>query len=143
MGSRFRSFFITMDQQFEKNDSQIEADLHRVGQEIREQPEGSVAPEVTERELVRRSLHPMVKYPTAAVPQPEQPAADDMTLPVYLHDASAAIKDRVERLVEDAFKHGVEHAAIEAQKSGPFIVDALHDALSDRFYEELKRRNLV
>ena len=131
-----------MDQNFEQQ-NQIEADIHRVGQEVKEQTGGSATPEVTERALVRQSLHPVVKAPTVAVPQAGQPVVNDMELPVYLHDASAAIKDRVERLVEDAFKHGVEHAAAEAQKSGPFIVDALHDALSDKFYEELKKRNIV
>ena len=136
-----KNIFI-MDQQFESQNN-IEADLHKVGQEVKEQIGGSATPEVTERALVRQSLHPMVKAPAVAVPQSGQPAAVDMELPVYLHDASAAIKDRVERLVEDAFKHGVEHAAVEAQKSGPFIVDALHDALSDKFYEELKKRNIV
>jgi len=136
-----KNIFI-MDQQFESQNN-IEADLHKVGQEVKEQIGGSATPEVTERALVQQSLHPMVKAPAVAVPQSGQPTAVDMELPVYLHDASAAIKDRVERLVEDAFKHGVEHAAVEAQKSGPFIVDALHDALSDKFYEELKKRNIV
>ncbi|OGM94235.1 hypothetical protein A2524_01010 [Candidatus Wolfebacteria bacterium RIFOXYD12_FULL_48_21] len=131
-----------MEEQLEQQ-NKIEADIHKVGQEVKEQIGGSATPEVTERALVRQSLHPMVKAPAVAVPQSGQPTAVDMELPVYLHDASAAIKDRVERLVEDAFKHGVEHAAVEAQKSGPFIVDALHDALSDKFYEELKKRNIV
>src|SRR3989339_2047667 len=114
-----------MEEQLEQQ-NKIEADIHRVGQEVKEQAGGGATPEVTERALVRQSLHPMVKAPAVAVPQAGQPAAVDMELPVYLHDASAAIKDRVERLVEDAFEHGVEHAAVEAQKSGPFIVDALH-----------------
>lgn len=131
-----------MEEQLEQQ-NKIEADLHKVGQEVREQTGGSVTPEVTERALVRQSLHPMVNAPAGPVPQQGQSAVNDETLPPYLHDAAPDVKDRVERLVEDAFKHGVEHAAAEAQKSGPFIVDALHDALSDRFYEELKRRKLV
>ena len=123
--------------------NKIEADLRRVGQEVKEQTGGSATPEATERALVRQSLHPMVKAPAAAVPQREQPAVNDESLSPYLRDAAPEVKDRVERLVEDAFKHGVEHAAAEAQMAGPFIVDALHDVLSDRFYEELKRRKLV
>lgn len=134
-----------MDQQnFETNQNKIETDLHRVGQEVREQASGGVVPEVTERELVKRSLHPMVQHPPVSTQVPQQvPIADDAMLPAYLQNESPAIKERVERLVEDAFKHGVEHAAIEAQKSGPLVVDALHDALSDRFYEELKKRGIV
>ena len=100
-----------MEEQLEQQ-NKIEADIHRVGQEVKEQAGGGATPEVTERALVRQSLHPMVKAPAVAVPQAGQPAAVDMELPVYLHDASAAIKDRVERLVEDAFEHGVEHAAV-------------------------------
>lgn len=137
--------FIFMDQQnFETNQNQIEADLHRVGQEVREQVSSGIAPEVTERELVKRSLHPIVQHPPVSAQTSHQsPTADDATLPDYLQNESPAIKERVERLVEDAFKHGVEHAAIEAQKSGPLVVDALHDVLSDRFYEELKKRGIV
>lgn len=131
-----------MDQQNFEAQNKIEADIHRVGQEVREQTGGGATPEATERALVRQSLHPMVKAPATPAPQQGQ-AADDAMLPAYLQDATREVKDRVERLVEDAFEHGVEHAAIEAQKSGPFVVDALHDALSDKFYEELKRRGLV
>lgn len=122
----------------------IESDLNRVEHAVHEQTGGSTTPEATERALVRQSLHPMVNVPTAS-PSIHQShtAADDAMLPEYLKDAAPEIKDRVERLVEDAFKHGVEHAAIEAQKSGPFVVDALHDALSDRFYEELKKRKMA
>lgn len=131
----------------------IEVDIHRVGQEVRERTGGVATPEDTERALVRQSLHPMVQQgasgvqsnPVAGVPsiQPSRSAKDDAMLPSYMKDVSVDIKDAVERLVEDAFAHGVEYAAIEAQKAGPFVVDALHDALSDRFYEELKKRNLV
>ncbi len=121
----------------------IEADIHKVGQEVRERIGGAATLEATERAMVHQSLHSMVQQTPLAAAQPNRSATDDAMLPSYMKDASYDVKDRVERLVEDAFKHGVEHAAIEAQKSGPFVVDALHDALSDRFYEELKKRNLV
>ncbi|AKM78188.1 MAG: hypothetical protein UX49_C0001G0044 [Candidatus Wolfebacteria bacterium GW2011_GWC2_46_275] len=131
-----------MEEQLEQQ-NKIEADLHRVGQEVREQVGGVVTPEATERALVRQSLQPMITAPSTQTPQRGRAATDDAMLPTYMKDVTVDIKDRVERLVEDAFAHGVEHAAEEAQKSGPFVVDALHDALSDRFYEELKKRNLV
>jgi hypothetical protein len=122
----------------------IESDINRVGQEVRERIGGSVAPEATERALVREALHPMVRQPSETpVSQPGRNTADDAMLPSYMKDMPTDVKDRVERLVEDAFKNGVEHAAIEAQKSGPFVVDALHDVLSDRFYEDLKTRKLI
>lgn len=132
-----------MDQQFEANQNQIETDIHRVGQEVREQTGGGATPEAIERALVRQSLHSMVQPPAIAAPNSSATPSDDAMLPSYMKDVPKDVKDRVERLVEDAFKHGVEHAAIEAQKSGPFVVDALHDALSDKFYEELKKRNLA
>ncbi len=122
----------------------IEVDIHRVGQEVLKHTGGVAVPEATERAIVRQSLHPMVQQPAVtAAAQVGRSAADDAMLPSYMKDMPVDIKDRVERLVEDAFKHGVEHAAIEAQRAGPFVVDALHDALSDRFYSELKKRGLV
>lgn len=132
-----------MDNQNFEAQNKIESDLHRVGQEVREQIGGNATPEATERALVRQSLQPMVAVSTTPAVQQDRSVADDAMLPPYMKHATSDIKDRVERLVEDAFKHGVEHAAEEAQKEGPFVVDALHDALSDRFYEELKKRNLV
>ena len=131
-----------MQEQFTGQQNTIEADLHRVGKEVREQVSGTSTSEATERALVHHSLHPMVHSSNAPV-APQHKGAGDVSLPNYMQNAPEVLKERVERLVEDAFAHGVEHAAREAQKEGPFVVDALHDALADVFYDELKRRKLV
>jgi len=65
------------------------------------------------------------------------------SLPDYLITESSQVKNKVENLIGLAFSKGIEASAKEASKSGPFILDAFHDALTSKLYEELKRRGLL
>lgn len=65
------------------------------------------------------------------------------TLPDYLLTEPDQIKDRVEHLITMAFSEGIERSLKEAAKSGPFILDAFHDALTSKLYEELNKRGLL
>ena len=42
-----------------------------------------------------------------------------------------------------AFMDGILKAANEAKKSNPFVLDAFHDALTGKLYDEFKRRGLL
>lgn len=65
------------------------------------------------------------------------------SFPDYLLKESDEVKNRVEGLINLAFLKGIEAATKEAASSGPFILDAFHDALTSKLYEELKRRGLL
>ncbi|MDO8443154.1 MAG: hypothetical protein Q7S81_02780 [bacterium] len=65
------------------------------------------------------------------------------SLPDYLITESSQVKNKVEGLIGLAFSKGIEASAKEANKAGPFILDAFHDALTSKLYEELKRRGLL
>lgn len=55
-----------------------------------------------------------------------------------------ALADTVQQLVNVAFTAGVPAAVQKARESGnAALVDALHDALTDQFYQELRARNKV
>jgi len=42
-----------------------------------------------------------------------------------------------------AFQHGIHKAAKEARGQGAFFLDAFHDALTDKLYQEFKKRKLL
>ena len=64
-------------------------------------------------------------------------------LPQYLQQESPEIRLKVEKLVDLAFHKGIGASISEAKKYGPFMLDAFHDTLTTKIYEELKSRNLL
>jgi hypothetical protein len=63
--------------------------------------------------------------------------------PDYLIKEPMQVKTKVEQLINMAFSEGIEKSAKEAAKAGPFILDAFHDALTSKLYEELKKRGMI
>lgn len=67
----------------------------------------------------------------------------DDPLPAYVSGASPETKLEIEYLLELAFHRGIKKANSEAKKSSPFVMDAFHDALAGKLYDELKKRGIV
>jgi hypothetical protein len=127
------------------NINTLEQDIERLSQEFKENKNLPENKDLPEREVLKQTLQPVVIKPVV-VPQnaPGQTILEeDSVLPDYLRDSSLDIKLRVERLLEEVFKKGVEKASEDAVKAGPFILDAFHDALTDKLYDELKKRKLI
>lgn len=61
----------------------------------------------------------------------------------YLNALSDDQVDTVNRLVSLIPAKGIKHAIAEAKKLEPFLLDAFHDALVDKLYNELASRGLV
>ncbi len=125
-----------------KNFEGVDQEIEKVGKdfEIRKNMEESKG--VGDREILKQILHPLVKTP-APLPQANSKPQADLNLPAYLKDSPEEIKQRVEYLISETFKKGIERTANDAQKFGPFILDAYHDALTDKLYEELQRRKII
>jgi len=126
----------------------IEQDIKRLSQEIAEKRKVVNYKEAPERELVKQALEPLIKQPTAQ-PQPVQPptqskqSIEQTILPDYLENSSDEIKLQVEKLLDAVFQQGISKTVKQAQSAGPFILDAFHDALTDKLYDELKSRKLI
>jgi F0F1-type ATP synthase membrane subunit b/b' len=125
--------------------SVLEADIERLSKEIAEKrnlPEHKKTPE---KELIRQTLQPMIKPATSGQAASTQAAATEQksVLPDYLENSEPEIKLEVEKLIDAVFHQGIIQTIKEAQKSGPFVLDAFHDALTDKLYEELKKRKLI
>jgi len=123
----------------------LEADIERLGKEIAEKRSLLEHKSLSDRELVKQTLHPIIKQ-AAVEPQTvaSQPSlAQSNILPNYLQNSSTDIKIEVEKLIDLTLHQGIEKVVKIASKSNAFILDAFHDALTDKMYEELKKRKLI
>ncbi|NCO15486.1 hypothetical protein AUJ30_00375 [Candidatus Wolfebacteria bacterium CG1_02_39_135] len=127
------------------NHSIIEKDIERLSKEIAEKKNLPEYKEVPERELIKQTLQPLVRQATSDKQQvtKKEEETKETVLPDYLKDSPPEIKLRVEKLVDLVFHQGIEKTIKEANQAGPFILDAFHDALTDKLYDELKKRNLI
>jgi hypothetical protein len=127
------------------NHNIIEQDIERLSKEIAEKKKLPEYKEIPERELIKQTLQPLVKQAISDKEQAtrEEKETEEQIIPDYLKDSPPEIKLRVEKLVDSVFHQGIEKTVKEAKQAGPFILDAFHDALTDKLYDELKKRNLI
>ncbi len=127
------------------NHTTLEADIARLSREVAEKKASPEHRDFSNREVLRRVLEPAVKNQPAAAVAPSSHSSDDNSvLPVYLSSASDDVRLQVERLVDEVFHRGLDAAVADARLAkNPFILDAFHDALTDKLYEELQRRKLI
>lgn len=125
----------------EKFDAVLEQDIERLATEVREKAAGAT-PEA-HKEAIKETITPSI-YPEGKPAMPAvQPSEPSPVLPNYLQNAPSDIKLRAEKLVDLAWHKGIPIAVKEAKKAGSLYVDALHDALTDKLYEEFKKRKLI
>lgn len=109
-----------------------EADIRRVSTEIEATPE-TVKAELPSREVVRQALVSVLPQPAPAITPTTSPQPD-------IDPASANAAARVDALVQMAVTDGIDAAASAAAGDEPFVIDALHDALTGALHDELQRR---
>ena len=120
--------------------SALERDIVRLSQEVKEHRENFKKPELGDREAVKAVLGARIQ----SEPAPAAGAQNiSPVLPKYLQQEPAEVQLEVERLVDLALHKGIDASLTEAKKAGPFILDALHDSLTSKIYDELKTRKLI
>mgnify|MGYP001610990489 FL=1 len=131
----------------EFNFNTLEADIARLSKEVaahKARPENQDTPE---REIIKQVLQPVIKRHappnTAATPPREAENEENAILPEYTEFSSPQVKLKIEQLIESTFREGLEPTIKKAVHAGPFIMDAYHDALIDKLYDELKKRKLL
>jgi len=118
----------------------LEQDIERLSKEIQEHKATLSKPGVSDREIVKAVLGAQIQRQSEKQSIAQPPSS---ILPKYLESESAEVKLKVEELVDLAFHKGIGASVKEANKFGPFILDALHDSLTGRIYDELKVRKLL
>lgn len=116
----------------------LEKEIKRLSAELKSQ-KGKEAL----RDVLRNKIVPTGEEGTVPTSQPAKPPTTSVTLPHYLDKETDMVKLKVEKLLDLALHKGIKRAAVEARDGGPLIMDAFHDALTDRLYKELKQRGLL
>ena len=127
----------------------LEADIQKLSKEIVDKKELPEHKDLSEKDIIKKILYPIIQQ--AVIQQPmadgqqsiRQLADQNQNLPDYLKDAPDDIKLQVEKLIDLAMHYGVEKAAKAASRLNAFVVDAFHDAIADRLYDELKNRKIL
>ena len=119
----------------------LEQEIQQLIQEVREHQQTSG------KEAANQTVISTVIQKRSAALAPSQPlpqsSSESAVLPAYLNQESAETKLKIEELIDLAFHKGINTGLKEAKKYGPFFIDAYHDALTAKLYEELKTRKLL
>lgn len=126
-----------MEMKFEH--SALEKDIERLSKEVTERRSRPEHAQTPEREIVKSVIGEQMQKQ----PAPEPTTAQSAVLPKYLQQEPPEIQLQVEQLIDLALHKGIDEAVKEAKKQGPFMLDALHDSLTSKLYEELKARKLL
>ena len=121
-------------------DAALEKDIAGLSQEILRRQEKAPSPEFSQREILKTVIQEKIQAQPSPAPTDD---AQSSVLPQYLQEESPEVRLKVEELVEMTLHKGIDAAIAEAKKYGPFILDALHDTLTSKIYEELKSRKLI
>jgi len=82
------------------------------------------------------------QQPTPAV-SPPRDRKTVISQQSYLDNLSPEMASEVNRLIELVPTKGLMAAIAEARNAEPFVLDAFHDALVDKLYDELKSRGII
>lgn len=64
-------------------------------------------------------------------------------LPRYAEELPAEAKFKAEKLLDFAWHKGLRAAIAEVRKSDPLTMDLFHDAITEKLYEEFKKRGVL
>lgn len=126
-----------------KNEA-FEEEIKDIASEVKVFQERHRDKEWGDREALKRTIQSMSSNrDTSPIASDDDEVNDDSILPNYMSEAPESARLEVESLVEKAMREGIEKAVKEASGSSPYILDAFHDALTGKLYEELKKRGLL
>jgi len=121
--------------------SALEKDIERLSKEIRERKELSANLRTSDRDALQSVLAQRIQSQALTSEEPATPGND--VLPLYLQKESPEIQLKVEEIIDVAFHKGIDASISEAKKYGPYILDAFHDTLTSKLYDELRSRGLI
>lgn len=128
---------------------QIEKEIQDFAKEVAEKKTSPEFGHLNEKEIVRGSIYdkiygqPAAPAAAAAPAKAAPPPGDDDLLPAYLKTSTPEAKAKVEELINFTFQSGINKGIEEAAKSGAFVLDAYHDALTAKLHEELVKRGII
>ena len=98
----------------------LEADIERLSKEIAEKRNLLEHKNLSERELIKKSLEPMIKQTQLSDQRPttdDQQQIGSQVLPDYLKDSPVEIKLQVEKLIDAFFHQGIKKPLKKLKKA--------------------------
>lgn len=115
-----------------------EQDVEILRREVEKHREAPETRGLSEQEILKKAIASI-----APVSGSSSSSTLPGVLPDYAQSASPEVKLEIEALIEAVFTRGIIEAAREASKSSSFVLDAFHDALTDKLYPELQKRGIL
>lgn len=112
----------------------FEKDIEQLSAQVKEYQEKSLKNKMPPQDMLKSVIGEKIRQIQPPVPQKKT------DLPLYLENESPEMKAKIQELIDMALVSGVEKSVIEAKKYSPFVLDAFHDALTEKIYNELKDR---
>lgn len=122
-------------QNFSEKDWISPQERQKIGEHIESKQTENQPEKISEHQAVKEYLkeaQPIAQTASSA-------DISDFNLPDYLKKETEELKKEINKLLNIAQEKGINHAISEAQKNGPFFVDAFHDALAGKIIEKLKK----
>lgn len=125
--------------------SELEADIQRLSREIIEKKKNPEYKDFSDKELIKETIRPIINSTAKQAENGNKmpfSSAEKTFLPDYAIGLSDEEKLKVEKLIEAVFHNGLK-AITESQKNEASVIDAFHDALTDKLFEELKQKKIL
>ena len=120
-----------------------EEDLKKIKNQFELAQKSPESEKTSPREVLKESIKSLFPPEKRTASESGRPESNEANLPAYLRESDPAVKDLIQSLIAVAYRDGPAAAVAAASKHGDFILDAFHDALTEKLYPELVRRGLI
>lgn len=119
----------------------LENDIQKLAEQVKAIKIKAEKNHISEVEIIKKSLAALTSLP----PQQTTSSQNNTNLlPQYAASFPPETNLEIEYLLDMAFHQGIIKALNQALKSqNPAIIDAFHDALAGKLYDELKKRKII
>lgn len=121
----------------------LERDILELSKELNAPGEQESSKETIKKILGERIYQsPLPPTPEELKPPPISPKKVT-PLPRYAEDLPAQARLKAEELIDLAWHKGIMKAIKEVRKTDPLTMDVFHDAITEKLYQEFKKRGLL
>ena len=130
----------------DQNISNHNINYHEIAQAVQQKREES--PEfknLSDREIISHVLqvHTGVQPQNNPVISAQTDNGQPSNVPGYASSADPQTKEKLEELINMTLENGISAGVNKVRGQDPYLIDLYHDALADKLYDEMKKRNLI
>ncbi|MBI2035568.1 MAG: hypothetical protein HYT12_02700 [Candidatus Liptonbacteria bacterium] len=126
----------------QNSESFPQEDIERIREKAEQLKKSAEFENAAPRDVVKESIKQVFGLPSQSASTiqagPINDHDEDKMLPEYMKTEPEEIKEEVEKLIHLALTKSIDESVHEAWRHGSFVVDALHDALTDKVMPQLE-----